>query len=353
MKTSRTIRKVYLLVHPFGYLHDKPDSPYCRGHFDEYRAYGGARVGKWKTAITGFSDEDALFMLTTRGTTDCFVAAMSEFEEFAQSKLGPRFMVSRQGDAASEEFWQNLDSDFAGELTSEVKDIAVTCHGEGSVAVRALRSQLATMAHARDLKRALRDRGFSVDWRTVQGEAWGEAFEGCVARFAALLGRRLCLASPVEINYDMCLCPAQFIWKDAAFVERVSLNDTLRLFLFEAVDRRPIGLYTHIFYRPWDPPPSIRVPIEPRNVEVRNIEGVLCWPTTDVGSCIRPVAGGLQMPIGCGGLGHEPLYFIGKDADFNAFREALTRATIADSSRTRGRAHDEVGRLMKTGRDSR
>lgn len=122
----------------------------------------------------------------------------------------------------------------------------------------------------------LAERGYAVDARTLEAEAWGASFEGCVTKYSLNLRRILGLAKVVEIPYHLTVPDASFLL-GATQTECLRLGDGLRVFVFQADDQL-MALYTATAYSLDDRAARVQVPLDPVETVVRSKQGIRLWP---------------------------------------------------------------------------
>src|SRR5436309_2719992 len=130
---------------------------------------------------------------------------------------------------------------------------------------------------AERVKHTFRQRGLTFDPRTVQAEGWGESFEGCVANYSRYLGTYLGLANPIEDNFEMTVPDAPFLLT-ARFVERVPLERSVRLYLWETQEGRLVALFQKAQAVIGEPSLFAQFPLRGMRIEVRSRMNRPMWP---------------------------------------------------------------------------
>jgi hypothetical protein len=183
------------------------------------------------------------------------------------------------------------------------------------------------------LKKALEERGFRYQAEELELVTWGQEWGGCLAKYSAFMARYLDLNRPADVRAD--LSPDAGFPIQATFVERVSMDRHVYLFLFRLPDGRPMGQFLDGLRAVWEPPHVARVRIDPARVEA---------VTTSPNGALKVEESRLTMPDGVVadvGDGCHPAMtsLIGNGIPFGAFRAALARARVESRSEKPGTSY--------------
>lgn len=119
---------------------------------------------------------------------------------------------------------------------------------------------------AEGLRRELAARGYALHGPELTIESCGQQWGGCLTKYSAFIGKYLGLDHPVDVN--AALSPNAGFPIKAQFVERVPMGGHVWLFLFETADGLPMAQYVDGLRAVWEPPHCVRVPCEPRRLNV-------------------------------------------------------------------------------------
>ncbi|MFH0962678.1 MAG: hypothetical protein V2A58_01555 [Planctomycetota bacterium] len=324
MRQGTALSKVCLLIHPMGHVHDSPDHPYFRGHYEQYMGYCEATASAWRKAISSLNSDEALFIIPSRPASQ----PMRELEQFARAILGARCVVARDMGPGAGRAPEDSNPVFFENIGREI--VAGAGLTAGFQTREAVTTCVNSHAYVQDLEAGLCAAGCVIDPATAKGEAWGQAFEGCVGKYAAMMGTYLNLKAPIAIDFKLCIPDACFAWLGSRFVERRLLRERYQLFLFERDDGRPFGLILDGFHTLRDEFRVARIPLDPNHVELVNKAGVVRRPSQEADARFR-AGGRLQVPVGIGlHAENESLYIFPEPMTLSELRAALTGAEFAN-----------------------
>ena len=324
MDAETTLTRLVVLVHPMGHVHDAPDHPYFHGHYDEYFAYCEAVAAAWRTAISKLARTEALFIIPSRPASQ----AMDDLERFARRQLGPRCTVTRDVDGETPPF-EDLGQEFPARVGREV--LAGACLRRGFETREAVTTCINALAYVEDIRSGLRQGGYAIDGATTRVEAWGQAFEGCVSKYAATIGRYLGLAEPVAVDVAQSIPDAYFVWLRSRFVERMLLQGRYHLFLFEAHDGQPFGLFLDGFYSLHETVHRAVLAADADAFRLVNKAAATRYPLGRAASdALFERDRRLHVPVGVGfHAENESLYICAENMTLPQLREALANAAFA------------------------
>lgn len=322
------ITKLHFLIHPFCYaIYEDtgevfPNDPpfFDNGRFGRYVEYErGLRV-RWYDAISGMGPEDALVILPIGS-----FRTQDDLERHARQSLGPRciilptnpFQPAKVSPSAEPEFRMGVADDLLTAFQSrghewKLQDMKIAVDYRGQ---------------AWQVLASCRDQGLCFDPATVNAEAWGESFDGCVTKWSNGLGTYLGLQKPVEKEFAMTIPDAPFLLT-ARSVERVRVSGSVRLFLFEGSDSRPLGLFLKTEHHVWDKLLVVRLPVDSAGMEVRRKTNEKVWPAAE--GALPIVDGAVEVPIYGGSYSDDPTYIFGEGVRMAEFRERLMALVIAE-----------------------
>ena len=184
------------------------------------------------------------------------------------------------------------------------------------------------LLYADEIGDELAKRKLIVDPATLRAEAFGEGFEQCAMTWKSLIPEYLGWANPIENNFDLSVSGAAVLF-DARLVDRIALDDTVRLFLWEKSHGLPMAMFAQAACRFRDPQLYVHVPLDGLVPEVWDVTNKKCWPADD--SPLAVEDGCLKVPVMTGlRKGTDGTYYlVGANLDREQFRELLLRARIS------------------------
>ncbi len=276
---------------------------------------------------------------------------MLDLEDHADRVLGPRCIALLRVSVDPPTEWEKLADPFKEFLDNDQlpgKDkflqwVPPRIHEEICSEIRAARQSLGgrwnvgllemlyfSRLLAMDIQEEMAARGLYFDPQTVQSESFGEGFEQCAMHWKAMVSGYLGMKTPPDNNFDLSVSGLRFLI-DAELKERVPLRNDIRLYLWQAKDGRPIGLFARSRCRLRDPQYHAHVPLDDAALEVWTLlnYGTKVWP--GAGSVIKQAGEQLVVPILSGirrDSDDDAYYIIGSGTDFNAFRRRLVGAQL-------------------------
>ena len=332
MDHAKTLTRIVFLIHPMGHVHDDPLHPYFLGNHQEYLAYCEATAHRWRDAISEMTSADALFMIPSRPPSP----EMDQLQTLARQKLGDRCIVAHDLETTAKRhepvdgrYYEKLGKGFLARVGEEV--IRGVELRRGFRTKEAIGTAIGSLAYVEDLWTGLSKGGHAFDPGNVKIEAWGQAFEGCVAKYSAMIGRYLDLPKPVEIDFNMCIPDARFAWLHSRFIERLLLEERFHLFLFETDEGEPFALFLDGFHALSEDFYVAEAPIDPASVMLANKCGDVRRPADD-GNDHYAAEGRARIPVGIGlHADNESLYIFARGMTPADLREALIGAKFLDT----------------------
>ena len=272
--TKRQIDKFYFLIHAFCYAEmmaedksDHRDSVLTPYYEREKRC-----ADLWRAQVKKLSATEALVVIPWSGKAN---GPVHRFNAFADSLLGDRFFLLDRPDPYQPLFWQDCqDSTFAQTIVKELQDALVRQKEKWN------KEELFTTLHAIRCCQQLVDlasqRKLHFDPATLQSEAWGASFEGCVTKYGLSIRRILKLRNPIAIAFDKTVPDALFLL-NASLIEHPYINDHLQLFLFYC-DAQLVAYYIRTTVSLAEEPAFVRIKAKAGEVTVLSKQGILLWP---------------------------------------------------------------------------
>lgn len=322
------ITKLHLLIHPFCYaIYEDtgeafPSDPpfFDNGRFELYIEYERGLRTRWHDAISTMGPEDALVVLPIGS-----FKTQDDLERHARQCLGPRCIILPTNPFRPAEASPSNEQDFRMGVADDLLHAFQSRGYEWKL--QDMKIAVDYRGQAWQVLAAFRDLGLCFDPATVDAEAWGESFDGCVTKWSNGLGTYLGLQKPVEKEFAMTIPDAPFLLT-ARFVERVHVSDVVRLFLFEETDSRPLGLFLKTGHHVWDRLLVVRLPADSAGMEVRRKTNERVWPAAE--STLPIVDGAVEIPIYGGSYSDDPTYIFGEGIRMAEFRERLMALAIAE-----------------------
>ena len=356
-ETPVMVDKVYFMIHPCAWAAN-PDGPperyeeTGRNHSDWYSAL------KWEKAVNRRQHG----LIDSIGPNEALViypigasAAMRELEEHGKNALGRRCVIARPPSSVPlhhepkvlhemdepirhfledehmegrDAFWEYVPPELIEEVKTEIRQASEK--GGYDWNPSALNVVVINHMYAREISDEFKKRGLVVDPATVQAEAFGEGFEQCAVVWKSMVPGHLKWAHPVENNFDLSVSGAPVLF-DASFRERLSLDNDIRLFLWEKSHGLTLGLFVRAQARLADPSYDVEVPLAGIVLEAWGISEKV-WPGRDSPLEVRD--GRLVIPVLSGTYKRrdETYYLLGCDVSYEQFRNILANATIIETS---------------------
>ena len=288
------LKRIIFLIHPNCYLARSPD-----GKDEKFRIYWDRErkvEREWKRGIDTLGKDEFFVIFSTNAGDPGHPAGV--LAKYAREKVGLRFLAlttAGRWDDPSFKAWTDT------------------------------------------LKLALRERGFTFDPMTIIGEGWGESFDGCVAGYSAYLSGALQFAAPVEVMFELTVPDMPFLLS-ARLAGRMRLQEKqLRLFLFEDVRSRPIGLFMPEVCVDGMKAYLLAVKADPSRLQVYTKQGKRLEPSPASGSLVRRIEDGIEISLHrdapnpfFGGQLEGPLFFVGPGMPLQEMREIMSRVQIRE-----------------------
>lgn len=264
--------------------------------------------------------------------------------------------------------WRTLFDDVAGDESSaicvlsneghgmaELRDMAAAAFGDRCILDPRDDSDATKLIMADDVQRLFKHRGTKYEWLPYElwtsnmARRWSEGFKqslaaagyeydpqtmrmltcgmqwgGCLTKYAMLFAAYLELAQPADVRAD--LSPLAGHPLDATFVERVTLDHHVHVFFFTLADGRAMAQFTDAKRAVWDPPHVAHVPIEADRVELVCTTPNYALHPEGAGESIR---GEPHVTVDVmDGMRAGAATLVAKGLDFDAFRDAVVKATV-------------------------
>lgn len=322
------INRVYFLIHPVCWAHSLVDGkapPHSRE--TEYMAIYDTemRVRKLQDERIANMKEDELLVLYPIGHSD----EMEKLETYALHMLGERCIILRRQPIVSTTADGYLPDDVLLALSKEILTFCI--HNGYDWNAQGIKVLYTNKGYALDLHHEIVSRNILIDPCTVESEAFGEGFEQCAMTWKGMVGRYLGWVNPTENNYELSVSGAPFLI-NATFKERISLQQDIRLFLWEGSHGRPLGLYAKASFRLTDPRFFVNIHKMPDGMELLSITGELLWPLPRVRhNPVQLDAKSVVLPVYEGSrrfFDDEAVYIRGRNVSVEQFKDMLLQMEI-------------------------
>ncbi|MEW5979949.1 MAG: hypothetical protein AB1898_29485 [Acidobacteriota bacterium] len=330
----QVIKKIYFLIHPLTWVN------HSTGKFKTYFEYEKDIEVRWYQAISAIGPDEALVLwpMTKSKRADDLV-------RYAQTTLGVRCVTiprSKDWYGCCEEGGKRgipakLDRETLAGIGQDLVE-AMLARGE-KWPVDEMSQAMTARTWVKDIQSAFRERGLRIDAATVQSEAWGESFDGCMGKWSSFLAHYLGLQSPVAMRFELSVPDAPFLL-EATFLESIPLHRNVRLFLWKARDDRLVGFYQVGLQSVADR--NLYAELESTELpglEVQDKSGNKIWPGENSVLVERnekvlrvAVSRNLARRPGWNYAPGEPVYVFGKGFTLEAFRTFLMQAPIVEDS---------------------
>ena len=354
MNNSIPIDKIYFMIHPCSWAAS------AHGPSTERKRAEGFSISNWYTALNWEMDvnqkqhelidkmkpNELLIIFPSRQSDE-----MSKLVKHGEAALGKRCIVCREPDdvplhhepAILSEipepirhfledddmegrniFWNLVPEKFKRTLYEEIKYISSVIGY--SWPPSALNLLAIAHIYANDISYEIDRRGFIVDPNTVESEAFGEGFEQCAMYWKSMIPGHLNWSKPIENNFDLSVSGGQILF-DAKLIERISLTNDIRLFLWEKSHGIPLALFAKAGAKFTDPNHDVKIPLSQLEVEAWDLQQKL-WPTND--SILETDNEYLSVPVlnATSKRPNETCYLIGCNVTYENFRNILVQAEI-------------------------
>ena len=350
------IGKVYFMIHPCAWAAAPEEE---RPRHDE----SGRRAADWYTAynwerevnrrqhrfIDAMAPDEALVIYPI-GSSE----AMRELEDHGTSALGRRCLVARPPSAVPlhhepkvlheieepikhfledeamegrEAFWAYAPADIRNAVVTEIDGASGTIGYDWNPS--ALNAIVINHMYAQEIADEFEKSGLVVDPATVRAEAFGEGFEQCAMVWKSMIPGHLNWSHPIENNFDLSVSGAQVLF-DARLQERLSLENDVRLFLWQKSHGVPLGLFARAQARLAEQDYDVEVPLDGAVLEAWGVRGRM-WPGSD--SALQVRNGCLVLPVFSATMKRrdETCYLLGCNVSYDRFRDLLAGAAIKQS----------------------
>ena len=257
---------------------------------------------------------------------------MVALESLVQDTLGRRGVILPGAvDVALKEDWPNMPDDIKGQIADEVRRMTMAYGYAWNAAEFKVIIYSRWMAYR--IEQGFKEAELSYDPNTVEVEAFGESFDGCVSHWTGMTASFLGLANPVIKNYELSV-PDLGLLARASFVEHVVLDDHVVLYLWQDHDGTPIGLFSKGSHRAWEPVRYARFAADGWHVTVRTKVNHEVWPSLARETKSVHIDGGVvTVQVHAGSrrdnpAGHDALCVLGHGVDMQEFRQALVNAEL-------------------------
>ena len=342
-KPLTKLRKMYLVVHPLYWIDhpvgcepaQKNDS--FSNHWEEACALEAVLQERYRRLIREAKEDEGMFFLPT------LEPACSEMVDLARKHFGPRLASleddhGRKFDRDMPYIQTLLGDDLAKELAASLEeDRQAALQTRGPVWEKlSLEWQCWewSKSWAWFLNKKLEDQGYTYDPATVQFEALGQNWGGCVATYATKLGKALGLTKPIKRRLDLINPDFTPMLYDAEIVEQnVPGPDNTLLFIFRTADRPPawgrlVAQFFEGFHSVMDRPRVIEVDFPHNAVFQVTHYG---WPIERALGIWGRMYGRIELSIGYGGHFHHPsTWIMPRDPKPTEKRQSLTAAQLRD-----------------------
>jgi hypothetical protein len=304
---------------------------YARSEFDELLAIERRVNDKQKQYIKRMRSDEALVILPIGDS-----ASMRDLVRTAEKVLGRRALVVQSPEPSpSADYRQLLSADQKAALMDEVIE-SVTNTGYGWTA-QGLKVLLYNRMVALEVANMLASRGLTFDPATVEATAFGEGFEQCAMSWKSLLGHYLGFTKPIETEYELSVSGMPLL-RTATFKEQITLQDSVRLYLWQLEDGRQMAFFAKASTRFADPPLFVTLPVRG---QIYSEIGALLHPQPSALFSADIVKRGppqyVRMPVFDGRRMYmqwrppvaEAAYFVAS-LGFDEFREAMRTAPIGE-----------------------
>ena len=349
---SRVIDRIVFLFHPACWAMSEAPDP-------EYLATYGVRRSWWYAArnrerqvvvllqefISAMHPNELLYLHPIGDS-----GLMRDLERHALDTLGDRCLVERGAvitepagltgvpesirrvlhdphHAGCAAYWASIPADLRAPIRAEVES---TCARDGYAwGTGALKVIANNYLYARFLETEMAARGFTYDPRTVTALAFGEGFEQCAMTWKAMIPPILGWRHPVENDYDLSVSGAPVLW-GARFVERLSLDHDVRLFLWELPHGLQLGFYARARCGLADPHYAAQFDADGEVLEVRDIRDRVLEPGGD--GPVTERDGRLAVPVlsGIRKYSETTCFVVGCSTRYARFRDLLAGAEMRE-----------------------
>ena len=266
-KSLKTLRKIYLVVHPLHWVDVPEDDPrrFDSSHADFPNRWEFSRKlefqlqTRYQKLIRDAKDDEGMFFLPT------LEKSCDELLVMARKHFGPRLVAleDEEGykfDCDMPHIHKLLGPEMSKALKNDLRNdrfLATKNRGQGWEQAdfqneKGLEWTFWEYAKSQAwyLKINLEKQGYTFDPATVEFEALGENWSGCAATFPIGMGRAWGLANPVTRRYDLINPDGTLMLLKSTLVEQnIPIAGNIRLFIFKTADEPPTsGRYIAQFW---------------------------------------------------------------------------------------------------------
>ena len=325
-KPLRQLRKMHLFIHPLYWI----DHPLGQEPNERTAQWNDQFPNRWEFAcelevklqeryrrlIREAREDEGMFFLPTREPACC------EMVDLARQHFGPRLasLEDEQGNKFDRDMpyiHELLGAELANELKASLEDDRqAALKNRGPVWEKHSLEWSCwewSKTWAWFLNKTLEDQGYTYDPQTVDFEAFGENWFGCVATYTINLGRALRLARPIKRQFEL-INPdyIPMLFHAEVIEQNVPGPDNTLLFIFRTANRSPTwGQLIAQFYEGqhgvMDRPRVIEVDFPPNSVYIVTNFG---WPIERALGIWGRSHGSVELSIGYGGHFHHPATWV-------------------------------------------
>ena len=330
------IDKIYILMHPVAYV---PPLEQILKNWQLESPESGAWFWQREREVRPKQDElirnlkgnEALVLYPIGSSPQ-----MLELEALVRDTLGRRGVIlPRDPGVGLKEDWPKMGVGIQAQIADDIRRMTAT-HGYAWNAAE-IKVIMFSRWMAYRIEQGFKEAELSYDPNTVEVEAFGESFDGCVSHWTSMTASFLGLANPVIKNYELSV-PDLGLLSRASFVEHVVLTDKTVLYLWQDHDGTPIGLFSRGAHRAWEPARYARFHANGWHVTVRTKVNHEVWPSlggetksvhVELGVVTVRVHVGTRREIP---YGDEPLCVFAHGVNMQDFRPALINAELTTQS---------------------
>jgi hypothetical protein len=332
-RTTRAIRHLVLVIHPFLYSAVPPPADPERDPVREMRRQEAAVVPAMFAQLATLPDDAALVLLGGAPGE-----LRDRFTEAAKARLGDRFVEVPEGvlDPRQETFWKNQNALFTPVFAEELRRVLLYF---GQLYVpNDLGNAAADISVALYIRSEFENHGYAFDPASATAEAWGESFEACARRDAGVIATYLGFRLPPNVRFDRSVSDLDII-ATATLVQRRVVANTVVLYVLRLADGRYAATLVEGLYRVGNPRRAARLRFRTSAAErgvpqdnvrvVARLNGttaVKIWPARDPEyGYIPDSVGYVDFPVGRSD--QPPLYLIAdgvSEANMLAMFDSIT-----------------------------
>lgn len=233
-----TLSRLFLFIHPM------PRRASVRNlYLDKWKQLIRAEAPKEENAIGIFSNSPS---------------RMAELTRFAREHFGPRCVVDAEDNAPETKL-----------LICDDLDRTSSKRGRGRHTEWIPYEMMASRCARRmseGLRKALLAAGYGLDPHQLEVISCGQQWGGCATMYSMFISRYLGVTKTPNIRAD--LSPDAGWPVTAKFVERISMDRHVYLFLFETAEGRPMAQFLDSLRGVWEPPHVARATIAPDRIQL-------------------------------------------------------------------------------------